>query len=127
LKSSQFFSLLIAYLIIFVGLGLVADHFLGNFSEEILLPFRFFYWSFNGITFLHLALLISYYKMKDENKKSSWIFFLCINQFLLSLVAIAVYALAFFKGNKQDGLIAVLIALPLFVFFIAVLMKTAKE
>jgi hypothetical protein len=96
---------------------LVADNLLGNYSKEMLLPFRFFYWSFNGITFLHLALLISYYKMKDENKKSSWIFFLCINQFLLSLVAIAVYALAFFKGNKQDGLIAVLIALPLFVFF----------
>jgi hypothetical protein len=125
--SRKLFSLLISYCIIFVGLGILTDVLITKNAPSVLLPFRFFYWSINGITFLHLALLVPYRKMQIESKKTSWIFFLSINHFILSLLAILIYALVFYKRNELDGLVAILIYIPLFIFFIAVLMQQSKE
>ncbi len=106
---------------------MVVDYLIAQNANIALLPFRFFYWSINGITFLHLALLIPYRRMEIESKKSNWIFFLSINHFILSLLAILIYALAFYERNTIDGLVAILIYIPLFIFFIAVLMQQSKN
>lgn len=127
MKSAQLFSILLSYLFIFIGLGIVAEVTLLKQYTTLVTPFRVFFWGLNILTFGHLVLLIPYQKMIDEGKKSRWIFFITINHFIVSLLVILIYGIWLFDGNRLDGILAVIMYSIIFVLFITIVMKVAKK
>lgn len=129
MKSVNIYSILIGYLFIFLGIGVLIEMNIksGVIAKNAVVGLRFFYWVLNGLTFSHLVLLIPYQKMKDEAAKTKWMFFLVVNHFVICLIAIMVFALAFFEGDRIDGIIATCIYSIVFVFYSAILMWQSKK
>ncbi|MEZ5006743.1 MAG: hypothetical protein R2753_01190 [Chitinophagales bacterium] len=129
MRPNNLYTILISYSFIFIGLGIVLEAMLLNKEslELLRIPIRYFYWVFNFITFSHLLLLIFYKLEKDEQKRSRLMFFSVVNHFIVSLIAIGLYAFLWLRGSKEEALISVVFYLITFVFFISVVTVQAKK
>ena len=129
MRPNNLYTILISYSFIFIGLGIVLEVMLLNKEslEFLKISIRYFYWVFNFITLSHLLLLVFYKLEKDEQKRSRLMFFSVINHFIVSLIAIGLYAFLLLKGSKEEALISVVFYLITFVFFISVVTVEAKK
>ncbi|MEZ5001856.1 MAG: hypothetical protein R2730_02365 [Chitinophagales bacterium] len=129
MKSAGLYSILIAYTFIFIGLGILLEVLIkmNVHVAELKIPLRYFYWAMNGITLTHLLLLLFYKVERNEQKRSRLMFFSVINHFIVSLIAITLYAFLWWEGIQAEALISVVLYMITFVFFITVVLKESKK